>query len=110
WSVLDNKPMSVITAGFQKAYPGIEIEHFEIQPGPAAQRMIAESQAGQVNLDVVHSDIPYLEPILARDLLEPHDWSKTGLDPQAVAYGGRCVSLMNLGLPIIVNTSMVAQD
>lgn len=110
WSVLDKDPMSVITAGFQKAFPGIEVEHFEIQPGPAAQRMIAEAQAGQVNLDVVHSDIPYLEPSLDRDLLEPYDWSKSGIDPQVVAYDGRCITLMNLGLPIIVNTSMVQPD
>jgi ABC-type glycerol-3-phosphate transport system substrate-binding protein len=54
-----------------KQYPGIKIEHFQNNPEPLVQRIIAESQAGKpAAVDVIQSgSLRALRPLIDRDML-----------------------------------------
>lgn len=107
WSANDSEAVRGMAVDFQKSYPGIEIEHFEVQPGPAVQRLIAEAQAGQVNVDILDSPLSYLTPALERDLIEAYDWPSIGVKPEMTFYDNRCVDYYQLDVSIAYNTNMV---
>ena len=93
---------------FNATYPGIEVTHFRIEPGPAAQRIVEEAQAGQSNVDAFDMPLLYMTPILDRGLAEPYDWHGVfGTDPDYIYYDGRAVSCWDLEVPICINTDLV---
>jgi iron(III) transport system substrate-binding protein len=110
WSANDADAVRGMASDFQETYPGIEIEHFEIQPGPSTQRIIAEAQAGQVNVDVFDTPLSYLPPLFERDLIEPYDWASIGVNPELVFYDNKCIDYYHLDVSVAYNTSRVDGD
>jgi iron(III) transport system substrate-binding protein len=108
WGPEEIPLVRAMAARFNQTYPGIEITHFRIEPGPAAQRMVAESQAGQVNVDAFDLPLLYMTPILDRGLAEKFDWhGGFGTDPDYLLYDSRAVTNWNLTVPICINTDLV---
>ena len=52
WTANDVAPTKRMAAEFQKKYPGIQFEQFEITQGPAQERLVVEARSGVVNADI----------------------------------------------------------
>jgi iron(III) transport system substrate-binding protein len=109
WSANDAEAIQKMAVDFQKTYPGIEIQHFEIEPGPAIQRLVAEAQAGQVNVDLFDTLLSYLQPALQRDLIQPYDWPSFGVKSELTFYDNKCIDYYHLDVPLAYNTTMVKE-
>lgn len=107
WTANDADPMQRVAAEFAKKYPGIALEQFEIQPGPAIERLVVEARSGVVNADLFDSALSYLEPALSRDLIAKVDWAAQGVDPKSIYYDNRCIDFYHVDQPIAYNTSLV---
>lgn len=109
WTPFDTDAMRIMADAFEAEYPGVKVEHFELQSGAAVQRIIAEAQAGRTNFDLIHANVPYTKPLLDRDLLQPYDWSAAGIDKELLLYDNKCIDYHHLDIPIAYNTSMVKE-
>jgi iron(III) transport system substrate-binding protein len=108
WSAMDIVQIKKAGAKFTARYPGVQFEQFQIQPGPALERMVAEANAGRVSADVFDSNLSYLPTMLERNLIETVEWNKVfGIPPIQILYDSKVVQYMNLDIPIAINTSMV---
>jgi iron(III) transport system substrate-binding protein len=93
---------------FNATFPGIEVTHFRIEPAPAIQRMVAEQQAGQVNVDAFDSPLLYMHTVLDRNLADKVDWTgKYGVEEDYVFYDGQAISCWDLEMPLCINTDLV---
>src|SRR5882757_7575974 len=111
WTPLDMDLYRKIAIKFEQRYPGVRIEPFRIQPGPAIERLVAESKAGQVNVDVIDPNIAYLPILFDRGLIEHYPWNKVfGVDPQRMLFDARALVLGHYDLPIGYNTNLVAAN
>ena len=107
WTANDIAPTKAVAAEFQKKYPGIAFEQFQIQQGPAIERMTVEARSGHVGADLFDSALSYLEPALSRDLIAKYDWAAEGIDPKSVYYDNRCIDYYDVDQPISYNTNLV---
>jgi iron(III) transport system substrate-binding protein len=107
WTANDVEPMKRVAAEFQKKYPGVQFEEFEITQGPAQERLVVEARSGVVNADIFDSALSYLDPLLSRDLIAPYDWAAQGVNPKSVYYDNKCIDFYHVDQPIAYNTSMV---
>src|SRR6185312_8654507 len=57
WSGNDVRTNRFVADEFAKKYPGIEVQLFKIQPGPAIDRIINESKAGRLTADIVDNGV-----------------------------------------------------
>jgi iron(III) transport system substrate-binding protein len=111
WTPLEIGLYKKIAAKFAQRYPGIEIEAFRIQPGPAIERLVTEAKAGQVNVDLIDPNIAYLPILIERGLLEPYPWDSVfGVDAQRLLFDKRALVLGHYDMPIGYNTSLVGAD
>jgi iron(III) transport system substrate-binding protein len=108
WTPLDMDLYRQIAAKFAERYPGIQIEPFRIQPGPAVERLVTEMRAGRISVDAVDPNIAYFPILFERGLVEPFAWDKVfGIDPQRLLFDKRAVVIGHYDLPIGYNTSLV---
>jgi len=92
---------------FNQAFPGIEVTHFRIEPAPSLQRMLAEQQAGQVNVDAFNQPLLYMQQVLDHQLADQVEWARLyGADPELVFYDGRAISCWDLEMPLCINTDL----
>jgi iron(III) transport system substrate-binding protein len=56
YSALSDDDLKTISAGFDKEYPGIKIEHFQEQGEDSASKMSEEARAGVYKADVLDTD------------------------------------------------------
>ena len=92
---------------FAQRFPGVEVEPYKIEPGPAIERIIGESGAGRLTCDVVDSPISYTQLLFDRGLAISYPWEKVfGVDKQSVLFDGRALYTYNLDVPIAFNTTM----
>jgi len=112
WSALDGPVVRDMAAAFNKEYPGIEVEHFEIQPGPALQRIVSEAQAGQVTVDAYDTPLSYLPLLTERGLMDTStDWKGTfGVSDTEILADGGVLHFYDLDVPIAINTSVIEPD
>jgi iron(III) transport system substrate-binding protein len=104
----DVKTNDAIAAKFNAIYPGIQVQSFKIEPGPAIERIVTESQAGRMSADDVDTSLAYTPQLFDRGLVEAYPWEKVfGLDPELVMFDDRAVVQLNLDVPIVYNTDMV---
>jgi iron(III) transport system substrate-binding protein len=99
--------MKRVAGEFQRKYPGIAFEQFEVQQGPALERLIVEARSGVVNADLIDSALSYLQPVLSRDLIATYDWAAQGIDPRSIYYGNKCIDFYHVDQPLAYNTSLV---
>lgn len=107
----DDVEMPKLIEGFNKQFPDIKVESFQLQPPQVVEKIITEANANQTNVDVF--DIYYNDTKLLadRDLLKQFEWNKVfGLDPQFVRFDGRAVTGWHLSYPIIYNTNLVKEN
>lgn len=111
WWSPDDEEVEPIKKAFEAKYPGIVMEHFELKPSDAIQRIITEAGAGQTNVDVFDlyvTDVPLLKD---RDLIRPVDWVDIfGVDPKQVYYENSALSFWHLSFPMVYNTNLVKPE
>lgn len=111
WTPLDMDLYRQIAAKFAERYPGIEVEAFRIQPGPAVERLVTEAKAGRINVDATDPNISYFPILIERGLVEPYPWGKVfGIEPQRILFDRRAVVLGHYDMPIGYNTNLVQAD
>jgi iron(III) transport system substrate-binding protein len=111
WTSLETGLYKKIAAKFAQRYPGIEIEPFRIQPGPAIERLVTEAKARRINVDVLDANIAYLPILLERGFLEPYPWDGVfGIDAQRLLFDKRALLLGHYDLPIGYNTALVGPN
>ncbi len=107
WSSLETSLHQKQLETFSKTYPGIGIEAFRIQPGPAIERAITEARAGKLTVDIMDTNSGYLQLLFDRDLVRPHDWEKLGVPKSQILYDNRAIQIGHYDLPIAFNTDLV---
>lgn len=97
--------------GFQWKFPGIKVTAFAARADSIPPRIIRESKAGEVTLDVAMGTLLHIAPLLERDLLVSFDYSRTSdVDPDSVSEEGRFVSLYDDPAVIAFNTDILSRD
>src|SRR5688500_14889173 len=92
WSPTEPEDMQILSTEFNKDFPGIKINFFEIRETDYVPRVVAESMRGIVGLDVGTSKYVVIHPLLERNLIQSYnDWSKVfrDLNPAGVSKDGR---------------------
>jgi iron(III) transport system substrate-binding protein len=108
WSALDQPAIKEMAKVFNKTYPGIQVEHFDILPGPALERMVNESRAGRLSVDAFDTPVSYSPIVLDRDLCDPFTWQETfGLQKTETFYDNKLIFSFTLDLPVAYNTKLV---
>ncbi|HWO42500.1 MAG TPA: extracellular solute-binding protein, partial [Candidatus Eisenbacteria bacterium] len=110
WSPLDPPEVRMLVEAFNKEFPGIEVNHFEIRPSDFASRVVAEAQQGRISFDVGTGRLAAISPLIQRGLIESHqDWTKifTALKPAAVSDEGRLLTIYSLFYPIAYHTKLI---
>ena len=107
WSSNDVEVARASAKKFAQRFPGIEIEAYKIEPGPAIERIIGESSANRLTCDVVDSPIAYTPLMFDRGLALQYPWEKVfGVDKDTVLFDGRALYSYNLDVPIAFNTTL----
>jgi iron(III) transport system substrate-binding protein len=108
WTPLEIGFYTKIAARFSARYPGIRIEPFRIQPGPAIERTVTEAKAGQVNVDVIDPNIAYVPILLQHGLVEPYPWDQVfGIAAERILFDKRALVLGHYDLPLGYNRNLV---
>jgi iron(III) transport system substrate-binding protein len=108
WSSLDVDLHQKLQKAFAKHYPGIEVEAFKIQPGPAVERAIAEARANRLTVDIMDTNSAYLPLLFDRDLVKSYPFDKVfGVSPDHLLFDKRAIMIAQYDLPITYNTQLV---
>lgn len=108
WTPLEISLYRKIAAKFNEEYPGIQVEPFRIQPGPAVERIVTEAKAGRIAVDLVDPNISYLRILFEQGLVEPFAWDMVfKIDPQRILFDRRALVIGHYDLPIGYNTDLV---
>ena len=109
WSALDVSLHQKIAAKFNEKFPGIAVEAFKMFPGPAIERLITESKAGRVNVDIIDPNVAFLPPLFERGLAAAYPYDRVfGIDPSRLLFDKRTIAIGHYDIPITYNTSLVA--
>jgi iron(III) transport system substrate-binding protein len=106
WAAEVLKPL---TDSFQKVFPAVKFTMIRVTPAEQAQRVITESRAKRLTMDVGCTDVGAAMPVIERDLLVNQDYTGTGVDPKDIALNGGGVFGREVPAGIIYNTKLVAQ-
>jgi iron(III) transport system substrate-binding protein len=108
WGSPDSQTAADLARRFKARFPGIDVEVFKIQPAPAIERIVTAQQAGRAEVDVMDSQLGYLQLLFDRNLVVSYPWTKTfDVDPTRVLFDGRALSIWHLDSPIAYNTQLV---
>ena len=108
WGSPDTRTAALLKDRFKAKYPGIEIDLFKIQPAPAIERIIEAASAGRAVVDVMDSQLAYLELLFDRKMVVSYPWVQNfQIDPTRVLFDGRALTLWHLDTPLAINTGLV---
>lgn len=103
----DVKPNQESAKRFARKFPGIAVEAFKIEPGPAIERILGEATAGRQSVDVVDSPISYTPLLTNRDMVVAYPYDRVfGIPAEDLLFGNRAIHSYNLDVPIAFNTTM----
>jgi iron(III) transport system substrate-binding protein len=108
WTSYDTETMDAMGARFAKRFPGIAIEPFRINPGPAIERIITQSRAGQLNVDAVNGFVSYMPQLVDRGLAISFPYDEVlGVPKGRLVYDNKGLVEIHLDSPIVYNTTWV---
>lgn len=94
---------------FEKRFSGVKIEPLRATGPSMISRVVTESAAGNVSVDVAFANFLWVRPLLDRDLLIKEDWKKFGnVDRSAILLDGRLLTQYGFSNVIIYNTNLVS--
>lgn len=107
------KEIAALAEVFNKDFPGIKVNFFEIREDDYVPRILAEVKQGIVSLDVGSTRYSVITPILKRDLIQSYnDWTRIfkDLNPGAVSRDGRFLWYYDLVFNVAYNTGLVKSE
>jgi iron(III) transport system substrate-binding protein len=110
WSPTEPEDMQILSTEFNKDFPGIKVNFFEIRETDYVPRVVAESMRGIVGLDVGTSKYVVIHPLLERNLIQSYnDWSKVfkDLNPAGVSKDGKFLANDDYAFVVGYNTQLV---
>ena len=108
WSPNDIAVERRVEAAFSKRFPGIQVEAFKIEPGPAVERAVAEASAGRNGVDIIVTNAPYLPILFDRGMVESYPWTKVfGVPPELLLFDNRAVIVAEYDQSVSFNTDLV---
>ena len=101
---------SPVAKAFEAKYPGIKCTVVEIAATTIHTRVITETAAGKVSVDVGNTMTDTLLTLVKRDLLVKYDWGKTSDgDPGLILFDGAFVLLHDHPPCWVYNTKLVPE-
>lgn len=102
----------VLEEAFEAAYPGVDVQPVSIETEEVVPRIIAESQAGNVTIDVATGRTDTIEPLVERDLIETVDWLALDdtINPEAILFDNRMIRMYDFVNGWLYNTSLLSAD
>jgi len=93
---------------FDKRFPGVKLEPIRAVGPAMISRLITESAAGNVSVDVAFANFLWIRPLLDRNLLVKEDWTAfKNLDRNTLLLDGRLLTQYSFSNVIIYNTNLV---
>ena len=100
--------MKPVADGFEARFPGVKVKIVQASAPVMVARLVTESGAGKVSVDVAFGTIAWVKPLLDRDLLVKGGWeSINGVDKSAIFMDGRFATVYGFANVIIYNTNLV---
>ncbi len=104
------KPIKPVIDGFQKKFPDINLSTISVGAAVIPSRIIVESSAKRLTVDVGTAFPVYMMPVVERDLLAAHNWAQMAdVDPKRVLFDGRFVSFSDAPRVWAYNTKLVSK-
>ena len=105
-------PWEPIVKAFEKKYPGVDAKPFGHSVSRMPARLITESQAGRLTLDIPSANPQYIPPLLERNLLVKEDWVKfiPGLVTERILMDGYFLNVTDDPLVWVYNTDLVKRN
>jgi len=110
WSPVDAWEVRLLAKDFNKEFPGIKVNHFEIREDDYVPRVVVEAKRGIVSLDIAAGRYAGADPLLVRDLIRKYDdWTEVfkDLNPVAVSGDGRALTWYHLVPLLSYNTKLL---
>ena len=101
-------PSPSIAAVFGARFPGIKLTAIHLPAPQLVPRLLTESAAKRVSIDVGTGSLGRARPLNERDLFVVQDYTGTGVDPKDVIVGGRLVIVNDIMGGWIYNVRNVA--
>jgi len=105
-------PWEPIAKAFEEKYPGVDAKPFGHSVSRMPARLITESQAGNLTLDIPSANPQYILPLLKRNMLVKEDWAKIipGLESERVLMDGYFLNVTDDPLVWVYNTDLVKKN
>jgi len=96
-----------VIALFQQRYPGIKVTPALVESTTVSQRLLTESAAKRLTIDLGLTSISAVSPLLDRDLIPTHDLKGYGIDAADIGLDGKMVWAQSLVLGVVYNSRLV---
>ncbi|MBI4319305.1 MAG: ABC transporter substrate-binding protein [Chloroflexi bacterium] len=97
-----------LVATFNKRYPGIKVSIVTVKASETPARIIAESSAGRLSLDVASGSLNIMQALLSRDLIVGYDWARLSDVPaRSIVLGDKLISVYEYPYGWVYNTKLV---
>jgi iron(III) transport system substrate-binding protein len=103
---------AALEEAFEARYPEVELLILSAETDDIPARLIAESQANQVSIDVGTGRTDTIEPLVERDLIEVIDWASfdESIADDKILFDGRMVRLYDFINGWVYNADLVAEE
>lgn len=103
---------AALEEAFEARFPEVELLILSAETDDIPARLIAESQANQVSIDVGTGRTDTIEPLVERDLIEVLDWSSfdESITDDKILFDGRMVRLYDFINGWLYNADLVAAE
>jgi iron(III) transport system substrate-binding protein len=109
WATAITEVTPIIEA-FRKKYPDIKLSTISIGAATIGTRIIVESSAKQLTVDVGTALATYILPVIERDLLARYNWAQmVDMDPKRILFDGRFISYADSPRVWVYNTKLVSK-
>jgi iron(III) transport system substrate-binding protein len=109
--------VNAVVEGFNKHFPALRVNPFEMWGTEAVQRIALEAKAGQTNTDVVSVSIKDAMVLIKRELLTKYatydqvkPFEEMGVTKNNILLDGYALSFYHLDMPLMVNTNLVSKE
>jgi len=105
-------PWEPMVKEFEEKFPGVDVKPFGHSVSRMPARLITESQAGKLTLDIPIANPQAIGPLLERDMLLKEDWAKIspGLESEKLLMDGYFLNITDDPLVWVYNTDLVKKS
>lgn len=114
WATTDAAVFDEMIQPFKDAYPDITVEYTALRPNDAVQQVLTLVQTGRdLGVDSIAMSVPYVGPLLQRELIRDVDWEPLGIPADQVLDVGDEISLYRnyrMVSGLVYNADLISED